>query len=243
MDNLEELERKLVSWLQERVVQAGAKGTVVGLSGGLDSAVVAVLCQKAFPQENLAVIMPCHSMEEDAAHAKLLAEEFGIPYRLLTLDTVYDSMLALLTEDMAGDEVLAIARANLKPRLRMLVLYFYAAQHNYLVVGTSNRSEIAVGYFTKYGDGGADLLPLGNLVKTEVVAMASHLGIPREIIEKPPSGGLWPGQTDEAEMGISYRDLDAYLKGGKIDPLVQARIEDLQRKSQHKRERPPIPDF
>ena len=77
--------------------------------------------------------MPCHSMEEDAAHAKLLAEEFGIPYRL-TLDTVYDSMLALLTEDMAGDEVLAIARANLKPRLRMLVLYFYAAQHNYLVV-------------------------------------------------------------------------------------------------------------
>ncbi|HHY36968.1 MAG TPA: NAD(+) synthase [Firmicutes bacterium] len=243
MDNLRELEQKLIFWLQERVKEAGARGTVVGLSGGLDSAVVAVLCQRAFPQDNLALIMPCHSMEEDVAHARLLAERFAIPYRLVPLDAVYDEMLALLTADLTGVEVSALAKANLKPRLRMLALYFYAAQFNYLVVGTGNRSELAVGYFTKYGDGGVDLLPLGNLVKGEVSALASHLGIPEEIIAKPPSGGLWPGQTDVAEMGITYRDLDAYLKGETIDPAVRARIEAMQKRSRHKRELPPIPEF
>ncbi|MGI6143605.1 MAG: NAD(+) synthase [bacterium] len=243
MDNLGELERKLVLWLQEKVGQAGARGAVVGLSGGLDSAVVAVLCKKAFPEGTLALIMPCHSMGEDETHAQLLAERFGIPYRRVVLDDVYDKMLATLTADIDGDKVLSLARANLKPRLRMITLYFYAAQLNYLVVGTGNRSEIAVGYFTKYGDGGVDLLPLGNLVKGEVLALAFHLGIPKEIINKPPSGGLWPGQTDEAEMGITYRDLDAYLKGCEIDPGVQARIEDMHYKSRHKRKRPPVPQF
>ncbi len=126
----------------------------------------------------------------------------------------------------------------------MASLYFVANHLNYLLAGTGNRSELVVGYFTKYGDGGVDLLPLGNLVKSEVRAMARKLGVPASIIDKAPSAGLWSGQTDEGEMGFSYGDLEAYLEGGPqaVAPAVALKIERLSRQSDHKRMLPPVPD-
>ena len=134
----------------------------------------------------------------------------------------------------------ALARANLRPRLRMASLYYFANRLNYLVVGTGNRSELEVGYFTKYGDGGVDLLPLGALLKRQVRALAAHLGVPAPIIEKPPSAGLWEGQTDEGEMGFSYADLDRYLAGGKVPAALGERIEAMRTASEHKRRPPPV---
>jgi len=136
-----------------------------------------------------------------------------------------------------------LAEANVKPRLRMLTLYYLANRLGSLVVGTGNRSEISVGYFTKYGDGGVDILPLGNLVKSQVRELASHLGIPNEIIEKPPSAGLWEGQTDETEMELTYEELDRYLTNGEAREAVREKVDAMMTESAHKRATPVIPPF
>lgn len=218
-------------------------GVTVGISGGLDSAVVAAICKKAFPANTLGLIMPCHSIAEDLQHARLVVEHLQIQWQIVQLDQIYDVFCATLQQGLGKEQPSTLAAANLKPRLRMTTLYFYAAQFNYLVVGTSNLSERAVGYFTKYGDGGVDLMPLGNLVKREVQELAYYFDIPEIIITKPPSGGLWPGQTDETEMGLTYAQLDAYLRGAEIDIASMRKIELMHKKSQHKRELPPIPQF
>jgi NAD+ synthase len=130
-----------------------------------------------------------------------------------------------------------------KPRLRMTTLYFVANTLNYMVAGTGNRSELSIGYFTKYGDGGVDLLPIGNLLKSEVRAAARALGVPDPIIEKAPSAGLWLGQTDEAEMGFTYAELEDYLTKGPqtVSPALAMRIDRLMRSSEHKRALAPAP--
>jgi NAD+ synthase len=125
----------------------------------------------------------------------------------------------------------------------MLTLYYFANQLKYMVVGSSNRSELSVGYFTKYGDGGVDILPLGNLVKGQVRELASFLGIPQEIIDKPPSAGLWPGQTDEGDLGFSYDELDRYLVSGQASDKVRGRIESMMAAGSHKRLPPTVPTF
>jgi NAD+ synthase len=138
-----------------------------------------------------------------------------------------------------------LATGNLKARLRMVALYYVANLHNYLVVGTSNKAELTVGYFTKYGDGAADLLPLAGLVKRQVRELARELGVPEAVITKAPSAGLWPGQTDESDLGLTYDQLDDLLLTGQGDPRVVAEVELRKRSTQHKRERPPeapIPD-
>ncbi|MDK2927074.1 MAG: synthase [Bacillota bacterium] len=237
-----ELINRLTGWIRERVTEAGAEGAVVGLSGGIDSAVVVGLAKRAFPEAVLGVIMPCHSLPRDAEHARLVAAAFSVPVREVVLDTAYDTLLARLKTAEAG-EPKALALANIKPRLRMVTLYYLATQHNYLVLGTGNKSELTVGYFTKYGDAGVDLLPLGNLVKQEVREVARHLGVPEEIIRKAPSAGLWEGQTDESELGFSYAELDHYIRTGEGRPEVVARIRTMQQRSEHKRRLPPIPGF
>jgi NAD+ synthase len=131
--------------------------------------------------------------------------------------------------------------ANLKPRLRMMTLYYFANRHRLLVVGTGNRSETYVGYTTKYGDSGADLMPIANLLKREVKAIAWALGIPEKVLAKPPTAGLWPGQTDENEMGLTYSQLDEYLATGRAPEEVRDRIERMHRASEHKRALPPTP--
>ena len=249
--------RDIADWMNEQVSAAGSRGIVVGLSGGIDSAVVAGLAALATPGRVVGVIMPCYSDPDDEAHAKLAAGHFGVPAVRVDLAPVYDRLAGDLREALErlpreefpiapADEVDIKARlplANLKPRLRMASLYFVANALNYLVAGTGNRSELTIGYFTKYGDGGVDILPIGRLLKSEVRAIARELKVPGPIVDKPPTAGLWAGQTDEGEMGFSYADLESYLtKGpGAVSPALGLRIERLSRASDHKRALPPMP--
>lgn len=241
--NTEQLVNKLVSWIRDRVLAAGLRGAVVGMSGGVDSSVLAVLCHRAWPQSMLGLIMPCHSNRQDEQHARAAAKKFSILTKRVVLDTVFDSLLRALPGEGDAYAASQTAKANLKARLRMLTLYYHANQLNYMVVGSGNKSELSVGYFTKYGDGGVDILPLGNLVKAQVVELASFLGIPQEIIDKPPSAGLWHGQTDEDELGLSYEELDCYLLTGKAGDEIRQKIESMAEASNHKHQPPPLPDF
>ena len=210
------------------------------MSGGLDSSVVAVLCQQACPQNTLGVIMPCHSHPEDMKHAQAVAKQFSIPTKTVVLDTIFDTLLKVLPGESVESATSHLAKANLKARLRMLTLYYFANQLEYMVVGSGNRSELATGYFTKYGDGGVDILPLGNLVKGQVRELARFLDVPRSIIDKPPSAGLWAGQTDEGELGFSYEELDRYLVTGQAASEVRAKIEARIAASAHKNRLPPV---
>jgi len=240
---VEQLANKLVLWIREQALAAGCKGVVLGMSGGLDSSVVAVLCHRAFLQNMLGVFMPCYSSQEDEEHALAVASQFSIPTKVVVLDPVFDTLLKALPSNGVEPSVSRLAKANLKVRLRMLTLYYFANQFKYIVAGPSNRSELSVGYFTKYGDGGVDILPLGNLVKGQVRELANFLGIPQPIIDKPPSAGLWQGQTDEGELGLSYEELDQYLVTGQVSIGLRQKIEPMIAASAHKRLPPPVASF
>jgi NAD+ synthase len=237
---MEKLAAHLVDWIRRQVADGGGGGAVFGLSGGIDSAVVAALAKEAFPHHTLGIVMPCHSDAQDADDAHLVARHLDVPVCTVDLSSVYDLLVAQLGSCQADFPGSQLATANIKPRLRMTTLYGFANQLNYRVLGTGNRSEIVIGYYTKYGDGGADLLPLGGLVKTEVRELAAYLDVPRRIIDKPPSAGLWADQTDEAEMGLTYEELDAYLLTSQASPAVKAKVDALHAASQHKRELPRI---
>jgi len=237
---VEQLAEHLTDWLRAEVTAGGGCGAVFGLSGGIDSAVVAALAKQAYPHHTLGVVMPCHSDPRDAEDGALVAHHFGIPSATVDLGPVYDLLLAQLAGSSTDLPESRLATANLKPRLRMTTLYAFANQLGYRVLGTGNRSELAAGYFTKYGDGGVDLLPLGSLVKSEVRDLARSLGVPARIITKPPSAGLWADQTDEAEMGLTYEELDAYLLTGAASPAVKAKVDAMNAASEHKRALPRI---
>lgn len=233
----------IASWIRGEVEQAGANGVVVGLSGGIDSATVAALSARALgPEHVLGAIMPVDGQPEDLAHAESAAETFGIYASVIDLSEPFEALLRALPD---GSD---LAYANLKPRLRMLALYHLANTKGLLVAGTGNKSESLVGYFTKYGDGGVDVLPLGGLYKHEVRTIARELGVPAAIIEKAPSAGLWVGQTDEVEMGIAYDELDTILEAiERGDPAgfpteQVARVRQMIAGSGHKRRTPPIFD-
>jgi NAD+ synthase len=232
---------RLVEWLRKEVQAAGCRGLVFGLSGGVDSSVVAVLAKRACQDEHLGVIMPIHSDPSDKGDALLLVEQFHLNHRDVDLSSAYDAFLEAIGESVPETVKNNLPLSNIKPRLRMATVYYHAARRRYLVAGTGNRSEPTVGYFTKYGDGGVDLLPLGHLVKHEVQELAEHLGVPRSIIEKPPSAGMWEGQTDENELGFSYEELDRYLVEGTGSEKVCERIEQLRRSNAHKLRIPKMP--
>jgi NAD+ synthase len=234
---------RLANWIQDKVMAAGRRGVVLGISGGIDSSLLAALCKQAFPNNTLGLIMPCYSIDEDKDHAEAAARQFAVPTKTVVLNAVYDALLQVLPDAKPDPSVARIAQANLKARLRMVTLYYVANQMNYIVAGSGNRSEIAVGYFTKHGDSGADILPLGNLLKKEVRELARYLGVPYEIIDKPPSAGLWKGQTDEGDIGFSYDTLDRYLQTGNAPEDIKSRIEFLKVASRHKNQMPPVPDF
>lgn len=238
-----DLAKNIEEWLREQIKTCGARGFVVGLSGGIDSAVTATLCQNACPENTLGVIMPCYSDPKDAEHAELLAQKIGIEYKTVKLNKPFAEMVSLLTGEEYDHNKKDLAIANIKPRLRMTTLYYHAARRQSLVVGTGNRSEITVGYFTKYGDGGVDLLPIAGLVKEQVVELAKYLGVPAPIIEKPPSAGLWAGQNDEREMGITYEELDRYILTGQAEDRVRNIVDELALKSLHKKQIPATPSL
>ncbi|MDO4540609.1 MAG: NAD(+) synthase [Syntrophomonadaceae bacterium] len=231
----------LQEWLQKVIERTGSRGVVLGLSGGLDSAVVAALAVRALPGRCLGIIMPCHSAAQDMEHAVEVAEKIGLPYKTIVLDQAFDQLYSLYTRDQPPPpERERLLRGNIKARLRMVTLYYQAQLHDYLVVGTGNKSEITVGYSTKYGDHGVDLQLLGDLVKQEVYELAVYLELPPSVINKAPSGGLWDGQTDEEELGFTYAELDSYLLTGEGDKKTVERIRRMHRASEHKRCMPPV---
>jgi len=243
---------RIAGWMRRHLVATGARGFLVGLSGGLDSAVVARLAQLAAPGAVLGVVLPCHSDPQDEHDAALVAKHFSLATVRIDLAPAYDRLIAdaqaalqrLPEQTRRATHAGRLPLANVKPRLRMTTVYFLANSLNYLVAGTGNRSELAIGYFTKHGDGGVDLLPIGHLVKSEVRAVARELNVPSPIIERSPSAGLWMGQVDEEEMGFTYSDLERYLDEGPqgVSPALAMRIERLTRSSEHKRQLPPTPD-
>ena len=228
-------------WIRDQVESSGFNGVIVGLSGGIDSATVVGLAARGLGSDRvLGAIMPTHSHPLDVEHAHLVADAFNIETLTVDLSDPFDRLIAILP---TGNQ---LATANLKPRLRMLTLYHLANTRSLMVIGTGNRSELMVGYFTKYGDGGVDLLPLGSLYKRDVRAIAREIGVPAPIIEKPPSAGLWAGQTDETEMGITYEELDGVLSAmdhgdtGSFPPELVAKVERMIAGSAHKRRPAPI---
>jgi len=237
--NIEDKASYIIQWMIDRVQEVGAKGGVFGVSGGVDSALVLALAKRAWGDNCMGLVLPCHSLPEDVEDALMLLDLFKCDHKLIDLTGPYDAMV----ETLKGlGEPNGLALANLKPRLRMMTLYYQAALSNYLVVGTGNRDEYYIGYFTKYGDGGCDIAPLARLTKGEVREMARFLGVPQKIVDRVPSAGLWRGQTDEGEIGLTYRELDDYLLGKEVSPEAKALIEKKHRQTEHKRRTPPIPD-
>ncbi|HHW26913.1 MAG TPA: NAD(+) synthase [Firmicutes bacterium] len=237
--NIEDKASYIIQWMKDRVQEVGAKGGVFGVSGGVDSALVLALAKRAWGDNCMGLVLPCHSLPEDVEDALMLLDLFKCDHKLIDLTGPYDAMV----ETLKGlGEPNGLALANLKPRLRMMTLYYQAALSNYLVVGTGNRDEYYIGYFTKYGDGGCDIAPLARLTKGEVREMARFLGVPQKIVDRVPSAGLWRGQTDEGEIGLTYRELDDYLLGKEVSPEAKALIEKKHRQTEHKRRTPPIPD-
>ncbi len=236
----------LVGFIRSTVDRIGCKGVVVGLSGGIDSATVTKLCVDAIGPENvLNVFMPSRvTPAEDYKTTSDLSALWGTEYRVVDIQPAVDALAAVL---LSGKET-PLERGNISARCRMIVLYNLAKKRDYVVMGTSNQSEIMMGYFTKFGDGACDVTPMANLYKTEVRQLARLIGVPEPVIAKPPSAGLWEGQTDESEMGITYADLDGILYDLEQDRTVSqiasdtglpedevVRIRDRVRSMEHKR--------
>ena len=246
MRNLDyiKISNDIQEWIKNYVKSVDAKGVVLGLSGGIDSSVTASLSVNALGKENvLGLGLPCHSIPEDLEDAMLMAKSLGITFKILDLTSTYDEMISVFNTKIKSNDS---ALANLKPRLRMATVYFVGQSKGYLAVGTGNRTELAIGYFTKYGDGGVDFEPIGALYKCEVREVAKVLQIPEKIIKKPPSAGLWKGQTDEGEIGMTYDLLDEILyrldynldlKG--LNEQEADRVKKMMKWAEHKNSMPP----
>ena len=206
--DVEKTKNDIVEFVQNKVSEANADGLVIGLSGGIDSTVAVFLACEAVGKENVfGVVLPSTTTPtEDKLHGTTIAQLLGINYKEMAIDSILNEFLSVaqLEEDK-------LAIGNLKARIRMSIIYFYANSKNYLVNGTGNKSEIVIGYFTKYGDGACDIEPIGDLYKTDVYELAKYLNVPQEIIDKPPRAGLWNNQTDEDEIGMTYELLDKIL--------------------------------
>ncbi|AEM68735.1 NAD(+) synthase [Mycoplasma putrefaciens] len=231
--NLEKYLDYLIKFIKQTVKQAKANGVIVGISGGVDSAVVANLAKKAFPDNYLTVWMPIQSSQQDYDCVKQLIEQSQLKNIEVNLEPTFDIFKQSFKN--FDQEPSLLAFSNAKARLRMTTLYTIAQTKKYLVLGTDNLDEWHIGYFTKYGDGGVDLVPIINLLKSEVKQAAKILNVPDTIISRAPTAGLWENQTDEAEIGFSYDQIDQYLLGNISNAKIKKRIDYLHKTSQHKR--------
>ncbi|WP_338970608.1 NAD(+) synthase [Spiroplasma endosymbiont of Labia minor] len=227
--------KEIVDWIREKVKAANAVGVIVGISGGIDSALVANLAKQAFPNDYLTVWMPLHSSLEDEECKNALVNENNLKFKTVNLLSTFNEIKTELNLPNETAKSTQLALANTKARLRMTTLYSLAQSHNYLVLGTDNADEWHIGYFTKFGDGGCDLLPIVHLLKQEVKEAAKFYNVPNIIIDRKPTAGLWENQTDEAEIGFSYEIIDRYLIGENVSTDAKERIEYLHFISEHKR--------
>lgn len=254
--DLEKAQNRIIDFIRDETGRAGVSGAVVGISGGIDSALTATLSVKALGKDRvLGIHMPESSLTPafDSEDAKTLADWLGIEYRTIDISGIISAFMAAVPGSESADR---LTKGNLKARTRMSLLYFHANQLNRMVMGTGNKTEILLGYYTKYGDGGVDLEPIGGLYKSEVWELSRRLGIPEPLINKKPSAGLWAGQTDEAELGISYVKVDEVLrmiedglepekilnKTGASAEQLSSVIQRIER-SEHKRKAPPVPEL
>lgn len=249
------IKKRIVAFIGSKVQESGASGAVIGLSGGIDSSLTAYLSVEALGSENvLGLLLPEKGItsEQDIADALLVAKTLGIEHKVIEISQVLRSFSSIMPD---YDKNNLIANGNLKARTRMCILYYHANLMHRMVVGTGNKTELLLGYFTKYGDGGVDIEPLGGLYKTQVRGLARYMGIPATIIDKTPTAGLWKGQTDEGELGVSYetadriltmlvdekKDVSAVKKVFSSDDVD--RLVGLLRANEHKRMPPQAPEI
>jgi NAD+ synthase len=244
------MKEKIIRFIKRIVEYSKAKGVVIGLSGGVDSTTVLFLCVEALGKDKvLGIIMPSEINEKrDTEDAINVCKELGVEYKLIEIDSILKTFRQCLD---LNDR---LVKGNLMARIRMCIIYYFANKERLLVVGTGNKSEYLQGYFTLHGDAACDLMPLGNLYKTEVKKLAKELGLPKNIIEKIPSAGFWKGQSDEEELGVKYDDLDKILsmlvdrklspnktaKQLNVEKSLVTKIYERLKKTSYKRKIPPI---
>jgi len=236
------------SFIKSKINEAEVKGVVIGLSGGLDSAVTTKLCADILGKEKVScLLLPTENTpKEDMEDAVEFAKKIGVKYKIINISEIVNGFISNIPCKMRKKEI-----GNIHARTRMIVLYYFANKNNYLVVGSGNKTEFLMGYFTKHGDGGCDIMPLADLYKTQIRELAKHLKIPEKIINKTPRAGLWKGQTDESELGIKYDAMDKILygmeKGLKNNEIAKSldipvseikRIKNIVSSTKHKRKMP-----
>lgn len=230
---LENYLKEIENYLKTYLAKSKLQKYVLGVSGGIDSAAVLAIAKNAVGEENvLAYILPIHSLKEDAELAIDLCKKLNVSYKVIDLSHVFDELVK--TYDLENTKYAEASLKNVKVRLRMVTLYAYAQANQALVLGTDNASERYVGYFTKHGDGAADVMPIFYLLKSDVYEVAKLLDLPKAIINKAPSAGLSASQTDEDDFGFTYKELDAYLLKKKISSETKKKIVRLHRNNLHK---------
>jgi len=249
------MKEKITEFIRHKIQEAGVTGAVIGLSGGIDSALTAYLTVEALGRDKvLGLLLPEKGItsKQDIDDALEVARLLQIEHKTIDISKVFSSFSSAIPD---FDKNNLLTSGNLKARTRMCILYYHANLIHRMVVGTGNKTELLLGYFTKYGDGGVDIEPIGCLYKTQVRALSQYMGVPARIIDKTPTAGLWPGQTDEGELGVTYEIADKILamlvdekkevsEVKRIFPASQVdRLTSLLKANEHKRKLPAAPEI